>query len=232
MRSGDPADLVWLVSRLVVDTGHVHSFVPRGFSAYARVLHPVTDLSAVPPWPGEPPRARWADVLAGPAGAGGLLHRPRLRFDDVLDALPASARDRWGPPEEGELEEEPFGRLCDHLAMATATPDDCRAVVWDGGYDIRPELRPAARVSLPHRDCWIFTATLDDIRERGWSPEDDASVPTVHFPAPAVLWWPVDRAWVVSNDVDSDSTLVAGAPDLVAGLTADAALECVTVDVA
>lgn len=46
-----------------------------------------------------------------------------------------------------------------------------------------------------------------------------------HPGVPVAMWWPADRAWFVASEIDFDSTVVAGAPELRDGLLSSSALE-------
>ncbi len=43
--------------------------------------------------------------------------------------------------------------------------------------------------------------------------------------APPSFWWPADRAWFVSTDIDASSTYVGGSNALVEQLIAESTLE-------
>jgi hypothetical protein len=42
---------------------------------------------------------------------------------------------------------------------------------------------------------------------------------------PVAMWWPADRAWFVASEIDFDSTLVAGSPELRDALLSNTAFE-------
>jgi hypothetical protein len=48
--------------------------------------------------------------------------------------------------------------------------------------------------------------------------------------APPSFWWPDDRAWFVTTDIDSVSTYVGGSDALIRVLLSDDALEVLPVD--
>lgn len=101
----------WIAPRLGPLGGWVGSAIPRGFPAYARVLHPVPDSAVGPAWAhvcevtGSRPHAtmQWESIVCRP----GEYRRP-----EMADGNP------WpgGDPSIGHLEPEPLVALCDVLA--------------------------------------------------------------------------------------------------------------------
>lgn len=66
-------------------------------------------------------------------------------------------------------------------------------------------------------------ASVDDQVEsaRQWRDQGDVQSPQ--------LWWPEDRSWVVATEIDFDSTIVAGARELIAALLAADQIETLEV---
>ena len=50
------------------------------------------------------------------------------------------------------------------------------------------------------------------------------------LPVAVALWWPGDRSWIVASEIDFDSTIVAGSPELRDALLANHSLEAFEVD--
>jgi hypothetical protein len=214
----DPAPIDWILGHLEFG-GTVGAWVAGGFDRYARLLHPAQEgleahrgsisrpvrwreLSA---WSGKPlHRASWSDDLL-------------LRSDGATWQAPGSDRNR---PAEGQLLNPDFDRLVDLLARATGTPQQLWLLVWNGygggqegvAMEVSPSLTASARTYLLHRGA--FESGMG--HQIGSGPA---------FREPPSFWWPEDRAWFVSTDIDSTSTYVGGSADLVDRLLADEGLE-------
>ncbi|MWB99153.1 hypothetical protein [Agromyces seonyuensis] len=135
----------------------IHDVVPRGFAAYARVLHPAYRERPVgrdwPPQPVERHRDAWADFAddrpeidteavtwAETAEAFGRTMHPEAQWNRLLgsdDPYGGSrARDaagwQYSDPAIGRLDPERLAALAGVLAGATTTPDSGVAAVWEG----------------------------------------------------------------------------------------------------
>ncbi len=221
----------WIAKRLGGPPGTVGSVVPRGFAAYARVLHPVefddgrTPLtwSQVCELTGRIPHAlmQWA-AIATPTAEAEIATAPTRRWDD-------------GDVRVGTLPPYPLGTLIDLLASATGE-QDCFHALWEGwgwvngagvkefsfGSDRRIEPEPALepgvppevwalpRLHLPGRDYLLFRGPLPAALAMGWHGRPGGFEPQ----SPSLLW-PADQSWCVSTEIDFDSTLVGGPADLV-----------------
>ncbi|HET7305523.1 MAG TPA: hypothetical protein VFJ12_13345 [Segeticoccus sp.] len=146
--STDVEQADWIRGRLApFHSGEVTSVVPRGFPAYARVLHPAR---------GPAGRAvRWAEVAA----RSGVEMLPETQFHEIAllppgddpasascdDAASASCDDTAPEsrdhlplvstvqaPEEGTLRAADATVLADVLRRHTSSPDDCWFCLWDG----------------------------------------------------------------------------------------------------
>ena len=73
-------------------------------------------------------------------------------------------------------------------------------------------LRRTARVRTEHRDYFLLRGPLS------------AAVPLSDAIAhqPPNLWWPEDRSWLVSSEIDIDATFVGGSKKLIGALVASA----------
>ncbi|GAA1994231.1 hypothetical protein GCM10009718_35070 [Isoptericola halotolerans] len=110
------------------DTWTIHVFVPRGFEAYARVLHPLRrEADGVD--------VRWAQVAAAfgttmspTANLDRLCRRPWSGGEDVVtpqgEALEA--------PAEGVVPAAVLAALSEHLARHSTTPGSGVVGVWEG----------------------------------------------------------------------------------------------------
>ena len=115
----------------------------------------------------------------------------------------------WGSP---PAEERTV--LVDLLRPHTTTPDRCWLAAWegsgvdDGGVD--------ARLELPNRSYLLAGGSVELA---------SASVLPRPMDQSYNLWWPEDRAWFVSTEVDYAWTYVGGTRALVDELLVDGRLE-------
>jgi hypothetical protein len=227
----------WITKRLGGPFGTVGSVVPRGFAAYARVLHPVEfgDGEITLTWArvcqltGRTPHARmqWAAIATPTA--------------EAQVATAASGRWAGGDVQVGCLAPVALSALIDVLAIATGG-QDCFHALWDGwgwvdgaaaavlsiGADApRVVSRPARalepgvsvevwalpRMRLPHRDYLLFRGPLRAALDMGWHGAAHWFTPQ----SPSLLW-PADHSWCVCTEIDFDSTLVGGSEDLIAAV--------------
>jgi hypothetical protein len=109
--------------------GTMHDVVPRGFAAYARILHPASRDTA----DGSEP-VTWADTAAA---FGTTLH-PLAQWHRLVgaDAPHLPAEDAGGrayrEPEEGRLDPDALAAVVAHGAAHTSTPDDAWIALWEG----------------------------------------------------------------------------------------------------
>ena len=124
------------------------------------------------------------------------------------------------PAPPGELDETVAAALVDVLTEATTTPYDVFVAVWEGWGDVPPQRFPgAARLDTPGRGHFLLRGPL-----RGVLTSVAASA---HDRLAAGVWWPADRTWFVSTEIDFEWTFVAGTGELVDRLVEDDRLEVV-----
>ncbi|GGC08519.1 hypothetical protein [Cellulomonas carbonis] len=250
----DPSVGAWIRPRLAPFGDVVGSVVPRGFEAYARILHPVPapldDRTTVD----TERHVRWADVAAV---TGRTVH-PTAQFWAV------AARSQWrdqepgtwagGEPLEGDLGPDATHALVDVLARHAPGGGDAQVVValWDGygwiegggavsvvsvdddgvgavrhpGPAFEPSVLRGPRLELPHREYLLFRGSLRDVTSLGHQ------VTPSWFEAQSPnLLWPVDGSWCVATEIDLDSTLVGGPRPLVRAVVECPGLEALDVHV-
>lgn len=214
-----------------------NSMLPSDYEAYARVLHPVELQDRE-----YPSLARWADVAA----TLGRPLTPLTRWYQLVgnDDMFKWTSSEWtaGTPERGSLEWSSLRALCNVLSEHTTTPDDCFFAIWngwgwlaggnarvnlgtDGGTPADPRLLPSElespRLRLPGRDYFVARGPLSAMSE------------LVHYDGPGggsqspSLFWPRDRAWFVSTEVDMDSTFLGASADATRSVQASSELEAV-----
>jgi hypothetical protein len=247
------AEADWYGAALDGFGGRVDQVIPRGYPAYARILHPASDERDEP--------ARWSEVAAW---AGTVLH-PLAQFHALAGRWEYDARAGVGwpgeNPYEGSLDAPQLRQLCRVLARHTSAADRCWLTVWEGFGNL-PDVweRTSPRVQQRHRAYYIFERPLSEVFElsaqvdrvgkdqeplprsmaRLVASADSAaeqepgvqwtgkSAPPVRVQSPN-QWWPEDRAWCVATEIDFDSTLVAGSEELVEEITNHPELEAFTV---
>jgi hypothetical protein len=152
----DPSPGDWLRERLDDGYATMHVAVPRGFPAYARVLHPasVRSLPGRPvPTQDEYRRMTDAEILAlhgtyldetvtwsdTATAFGTVLHplaqwRNLVRTPDDGDWRTRNAPDgrEFTSPETGSMPPELLASVARHLVAHTATPDAGFAALWEG----------------------------------------------------------------------------------------------------
>jgi hypothetical protein len=101
---------------------------------------------------------------------------------------------------------------------------------WQPGV-LSDDVSRGPRLELPGRGHVLFRGGVVELSDPAWELDArwrDREVEEHGFPpaaqSPSIVW-PVDRAWVVVSEVDFDSTIVAGSPELIAAIVADPSLE-------
>lgn len=216
--SDDIGQAAWIGERITpLGEARATVFVPSGFEAYARILHPAEE----PRWGKR--LVRWRDVAAW----SGLPLDPYDEFASVaLPPEPVEAPPPWSGqgPRQGSLFPPDAAVAIDHLRRQTATPDRCWFCLWEGygwAADLIPDsVETGPRVRLPDRDYYLYRGPVDAalIGECEEPPDHTAN-----------LWWPDDHAWCVASEIDLSSTYVGGSADLVKALVAEPAIEALQV---
>jgi hypothetical protein len=122
-----------------------------------------------------------------------------------------------------------------HRAMLDASTRDpfnnvFRKPTWQPGI-LSDEVSRGSRLELPHRAYVLFSAGVSTFTDASWpdiAPWVGPDEAHAWAQTPNVLW-PADRSWVVVSEIDFDSTIVAGSPELVAAICADPRLEALPV---
>lgn len=215
---GDSAPAAWLQARIdvpAVQETIVGTVAPRGFAAYARVLHPAyrSDPSA----PDGRVPVRWGEVARWSRRAA----HAEMQWEAIAAPPPGGAQPPpWTEaPLVGRIPAEVRLRLVDILLRHTQAPEPCWLCFWDGFADVQRFFARPPRVHLPTRSYHLGRAPLAslgvdapalDFRLRDMTPS---------------LWWPQDRAWCVATEVDLSCTYVGASPECIADLLGDPSLE-------
>lgn len=108
--------------------------------------------------------------------------------------------------------------------------DVFRPPTWQPGI-LSDEISRGPRLELPARGHVLFRGGVRELADAGWprcAPWRDHERERHGFPPTAEspsLVWPDDRAWTLVTEVDFDSTIVGGEPELVRALVADPRIE-------
>jgi hypothetical protein len=220
----DPSVAEWIAPRLGPFDGRVGAFVPRGFPACARVLHPAYDHD------GEP--VTWSRVCA----QTGRVAHPLMQWQSICGppvedgtGISASAGMPWDgrQPLVGELEPQALSALCRLLAGHTEADLDCYFALWEGwGWIPGDEgVMSGERLHHPWRDYILFSGPLEAAMDQGHWPSPDWFVPQ----SPSLIW-PRDNSWCLATEVDFDSTLIGGDRDLIDAVLSAPDLETMPVE--
>ncbi len=215
MRDVSPAD--WVLERLKPWDSlavRLNSFAPDGFDAYARIFHPARTGQTL---------TGWAELGA----ARGVALSPDVAFCEVtgLDPSDEPALDEITPL-NGQLPQAACEALAQALRPHTRSPERSWFCLWEGNgafwshahsatypdNAIRPEieqywadaqaqdavLHSTPKVEAQHRSYLLFRGPLDAAC---------AFEPGSWYDSPN-LWWPDDRSWIVTTEVDGYSTYV------------------------
>lgn len=233
IRAGD-----WIAPRLGPFGAAAGSIVPRGFAAYARVLHPAptdppTTWAAVCAATGATPHAlmQWSAITCGDAERWGHEAGGGSLEPDTLDALRTvleqhtteqewffAVWDGWGW--QTESASVPRGAvLADDPVPGTHTEPApiAEPVAAVPGIDPWAPVDERPKLALPHRDYLLFSGPPDLVGRL-----DDPDGVWAQSPS---LFWPSDRSWCVATEIDLDSTLVGGPVELVDAVLAAPGLE-------
>jgi len=203
------------------------AWLPRGVEPVSDVARARWVVEGVDPWD-----------LSGPLRVSNFLPR---RFE---------AYARIGHPSRDNLPEELLSTLLPALEKATSRPDKCWFCLWDGygawwsrshtphyapganadeidEYWLRAReqdaiLRNTPRVVMDGRSYFLFRGPMVASSMNIGTSE----FPLVHSPN---IWWPDDRAWCVSSEIDAYSTNVGGSRALIEELLAAPGLDTVEI---
>ncbi len=183
----------WIRERLHPFAQDAGSVIPEGFDDCARVFHPARRGDDLVSW-----RAI--------AEANGRRVHPEMQFGNIAGAWQQSPRSKlWTTaPRSGTVPLELARALAAVLRAYTTTPERVWFGVWEGWGGFDPG---TPRFAHPNRRYYLAEGTIEDaastIYPDGWAFQS------------ASMWWPDDRAWFVSTEVDFPYTYVGGTRDCV-----------------
>lgn len=213
----------WIEDALGSRFAHVESLVPKGYAAYARLFHPAMTQEYQP--------VRWSTV----AEWSGKVYHSLMSFEGIsVPKLGYGSADRpWEhDPEEDRIEHDDIVELSRFLSDFTSTPDQYYFAVWDGygsfsvgasvlmttsgGISLLPPVgvENAQRIKGVGREYLLYSGPPYF--------NDFFDFPGLDGPN---IWWPADRSWCVSTDIDLDSTYIGASEECIKRLLSHPSLE-------
>ncbi len=207
----------------------VGRFVPEGYDAYARIFHRAEIQAPDMSW--EP--VRWSEL----ARANNKAVHPEMVFREVAGL--EKDEHQWGLREPFRwMDQVECSALMSVLRRFTTTPERCYFAVWlgYGGFLTKEHAEPLfgslaglliskATVQLSFRgpDYVLFSGPLEAVMDfHGWIGDR-------WFGQTPDIWWPEDRAWCVSSDLDTMDTCLAGSHGCIAAVLDAPELEALPV---
>jgi len=201
---------------------------------------PLTDLAPAA-WLREHSRESWRTV--------GDLVPPGYDAHAIVRHRP----DQRGGPPIACLDRRSLAALRDVVVQHTGTPDAGWYALWEGHPGLPTAWQKARRTPIAGRLMLLFAVPVAgvvelaadlaelqwslDVQGQSWSPKPTPGM-LAHLAAQARAegavrspnaWWPEDRSWFTSTDVDGDDTVVAGSAAAVADVLAHPDLDAVAV---
>jgi hypothetical protein len=212
------------------DIGALATFMPTGFGAYIRVLHPAGFGPARPGAQDLADAKRWAALAA----ASGVRLGPETTFPEILS--PAELPKRYQiQPLSGSLPPEHCAALVSVLGAHTTTPAAGWFCLWEGNGSLWGMRERADGSMVPAGDDLLDSyprLVLGTGLRRYFlchGPLVAACLLYDEIGATPNIWWPEDRAWIAVTEVDSYSTYVGCGRMAAADLLAAADLEAIEV---
>jgi hypothetical protein len=123
-----------------------------------------------------------------------------------------------GAPPVGYCPSNVRAPLAEILAKHTSTPEVCWVCAWEGFSGLAEAFPGAVRVLLPHRTYILLLGSLEAVTDGFLLGKG------MRYVSPSI-WWPQDRAWCVTTEVDFCWTYVAGTQMCIEDVVTDARLE-------
>ncbi|UNK70915.1 hypothetical protein [Microbacterium sp. H1-D42] len=177
-----------------------------------------------------------AGVAAVWAGYGGLLgffgESPSRGFFGWKDGEPVSDADVIAAPDLQYVSHQQMLERSIHDPFNNVF----RKPTWQPGI-LSDEISKGPQLELPGREYVLFSAAPAAFIDPNWvldAPWRDRPAEAHGF-APSAqhpnIIWPEDHAWTMVSEIDFDSTVVAGPPELIAAICADPTLEAAPIPV-
>lgn len=182
--------------------------MPEGFAHYARVFHPVIRRTTL----GEQ-HLSWRAIARA---NGRVVHREMQYASIASSPSHRPGGPGWSEPPTGTLTRDLAATLVRVLAAHTTTSGRCWFAVWEGWGGL--SLPDFPRFEHPGRAYYLAEG---DVSAASHSVFDTGAI---HYQS-ASMWWPDDRAWFVSTEIDLDSTYIGATVECIDALLAHPALE-------
>ena len=220
----DTSEAQWLVEELDPSLGKVSAVVPRGFEAYARILHPAWRVRREEGRLVHSPM-RWSEVaeIRGTT-AHRLMQWPQVwalpQFDDsAIEYCVDAGLAPIAGPDEGRLPPQVARVIQQVLSAHADTAAPCWFGVWVGfAYEYREGIPATRSLSTQYREWDLFRAPLDALTLNFFDVGD-------FFYQSANIAWPDDRSWCLATDIDMKSSYLGGTKALIEAVLRHEALE-------
>jgi len=237
----------WISGRLSKKFGTVGSVVPKGYEAYARVLHAAFRRDGT--------SVRWSEA-AGLVGKPmqSLIQWEAIAASEGLGQKAEGVSDLH-PPEKGNPDPKTFITLCELMGSTPASESQCYVGIWVGwdwgqtmsvpgeigetsvkkmhsmGEYVRSTPNGTERSLLKlgpplGREYLVMRGPLAlaaGVKESGGKSGFAPTYPN--------LVWPEDCQWCWNSDIDLDSTIVGGPRRKIEALCGSLELEALPVDI-
>ena len=202
----------WLLDALEKPWGrspsanYVAAVIPRGFAAYARLLHPAYGE-------GDGREVTWAEV----AKHTGKKPHAQMQWGSIIKSSSSQPLIDLREPEMGRLPERQASMLVDILSKHTSTPGECYFALWEGWGDtaLAALRQHTAPLQLYDRSYYLLRGNISEMA--------NGLLPNISLPAS--IWWPADRSWCVATEIDLMWTYIGGAEDCIKEILSDSRLE-------
>lgn len=203
----------------------VRAWMPEGYESYVRILHPAyrnvreegMSLAQV--------AIPWSTICEW---SGKPLHSQSHIEDISLNPYGLNWRENGEggyAPLQGELDEATLASLLVHLAAATGDLNEIWMLTWTG-FGGPPDI-----VGLPVRATWFLAITgREYVLRKGSITSSPDNLEDLRFANSPTFWWPDDRSWFASSDIDASSTYIGGSKGLIEKILIDPALEAFPAD--
>lgn len=193
---------------------------PLGYQRYVRIPHPLD------PGDGDDePTMTWSTV----AHLGSVNMGARTTWGDLRMALDArTARQSWFAfdlePVPSTLPRAHCAALSRRLVEISTSPW-CIFGAWGGYADLNISVARAPSVDVVHRKTHVLVRRMSD----GVPDTADHDSPVRRFRAPN-LWLAADRQWLVTTELYSLDTIVAGTASVIDAVKTERMLEVIDLD--
>lgn len=201
-------------------TSTVRAWMPEGFESYARILHPAYKRIRGKGTSGREVAVPWRTVAEW---SGKPLHA-RSHIEDLMlrsDGVTWSQHNAHGyQPLQGQLDDATLASLLVHLATQSIDLNEVWMLTWTG-FGGPPDV-----VGLHVSVTWFLSMIgREYVLRKGSITPSTESIEDPRFASPPTFWWPDNRSWFASSDLDSSSTYVGGSMELIEKILNDPALE-------